>query len=81
MSFSKEEISRYIGNQIREIRVEKGLTIETLSHQSGIDYTQISRIELGKINTSIYQIYKICQFLEIPVSEIFKSIPSTTKSN
>jgi transcriptional regulator with XRE-family HTH domain len=74
MGLSKEEICKHVGNRIREIRVEKGLTIETLSHQSGIDYTQISRIELGKINTSIYQIYTICEFLEIPVYELFKSI-------
>lgn len=71
MGLTKEEICKHVGTKIREIRVDRGLTLETLAHESGIDYTQISRIELGKINTSIYQIYVITKKLEVPMKDIF----------
>lgn len=71
MGLTKEEICKHVGTRIREIRVVKGLTIEKLALESGIDYTQISRIELGKINTSIYQIYVITKKLEVPMKDIF----------
>lgn len=71
MGFTKEEICKHVGTRIREIRVDKGLTIEKLALESGIDYTQISRIELGKINTSIYQIYVITKKLEVPMKDLF----------
>ena len=71
MGFTKEEICKQVGTRLREIRVDKGLTIEKLALESGIDYTQISRIELGKINTSIYQIYIITKKLDVPMKDIF----------
>jgi transcriptional regulator with XRE-family HTH domain len=71
MGLTKEEICKHVGTRIREIRVDKGLTIEKLALESGIDYTQISRIELGKINTSIYQIYVITKKLEVPMKDLF----------
>ncbi len=60
-----------VGSKIREIRLSKGLTLERVAFDSGMEYTQLSRIELGKINTSIYQVYKISDSLSVPVPEIF----------
>ncbi len=71
MSFKREEVSKKIGDRIREIRLSKGLSIEKVANGANIDYTQLSRIELGKINTSIYQIYCISRSLDVPVSQIF----------
>ncbi len=70
MELTKEEVCKLVGNKIREARENKGLTIENFAHESGIDYTQISRIELGKINTSIYQIYVITKKLDLPLRDI-----------
>lgn len=71
MGLTKEEICKHVGTRIREIREDRGFTIEKLAHESGVDYTQISRIELGKINTSIYQIYLITKKLEVPMKDVF----------
>jgi ribosome-binding protein aMBF1 (putative translation factor) len=70
MELTKEEVCKHVGNKIREARENKGLTMEKFAHESGIDYTQISRIELGKINTSIYQIYVITKKLDLPLRDI-----------
>lgn len=74
MELSKREISKQIGDNIRDIRIKKGLTIEDLANESGLDYSQISRIELGRINTSIYQIYKISKTLSVALPQIFEPI-------
>ncbi len=74
MELSKREISKQIGDNIRDIRIKKGLTIENLANESGLDYSQISRIELGRINTSIYQIYKISKTLSVALPQIFEPI-------
>jgi len=39
-----------------------------------MDYTQLSRIELGKINTSLFQIHKIAIALGINSSEILTAL-------
>lgn len=74
MRLKKEEVSKKIGSRIREIRKSKGMSIEKLANDAGIEYTQLSRIELGKINTSIYHIYIISDTLSTPVPEIFEGI-------
>lgn len=71
MDLSKEELCKRVGYRLRELRLDKGLTIEKLAHESGLDYTQISRIELGKINTSIFQLYNITTTLDVPIREVF----------
>jgi transcriptional regulator with XRE-family HTH domain len=71
MGLSKEELCKRVGYRLRELRLDKGLTIEKLAHESGLDYTQISRIELGKINTSIFQLYNITITLDVPIRDVF----------
>jgi transcriptional regulator with XRE-family HTH domain len=63
MILSKEDFSIMLGAKIRELRKKKGLTMQQLSNELGIEYIQLSRIERGKINTTIYQVYIIYNFL------------------
>ena len=72
MSYSKEEYSKLIGDNIRKIRNSKNITIETLGLNSEMEYRQLSRIELGEINTTLFQLYKISMALNNTVTEITK---------
>lgn len=74
MSLPKEEVCKKVGKSIRTMRIKRGMTIEKLANEAGIEYTQLSRIELGKINTSIYQIYVLSNTLSVPVPEIFRDL-------
>lgn len=74
MALSKKEVSEKIGKRIREIRLQKGLTMEHVAVYSDMEYIQLSRIELGKINTSIYQVYKISNALSEPIPNIFQTL-------
>lgn len=75
MTLMKEEFCSKVGYRVRELRVKKKLSIEKLALEAGIEYAQLSRIELGRINTSIYQIYKISKTLEVTMPEIFLGFP------
>lgn len=77
MSLSREELILRVGKRVREIRLSKGLTLERVAFDAGIDYSQLSRIELGKINTSIYQIYIVSKSLDVPLPELL----NTTSKN
>lgn len=74
MRMKKEDVTKKIGTRIREIRIKKKLSMEKLATDTGIEYSQLSRIELGKINTSIYHVYIISHSLEVPLHHLFDPI-------
>ncbi len=74
MKLDKKEVCVRVGKKIREIRTQKGYTLESLANEANIDYTQLSRIELGKINTSIFQVYQIATYLKTPIPDLFHDL-------
>jgi transcriptional regulator with XRE-family HTH domain len=71
MKLKKEELVSRVGSKLREIRKEKGLTIEKLALEAEIESKQLRRIELGQINTSVYQIYNLSHTLDVKMHDIF----------
>jgi transcriptional regulator with XRE-family HTH domain len=60
-----------IGLRIRQLRIEKGMSQENLAFECDYaDYSQINRIELGKVNFSISYLKLIAEKLEVPVTEL-----------
>ncbi|MGV0939999.1 helix-turn-helix domain-containing protein [Empedobacter sp. ULE_I140] len=68
----KEELLKFVGKKIQEIRLSKGLTqVDLVGKIEGeIDTTNISRIEAGRTNPTIFTLYRIANALEISLSEI-----------
>ena len=56
-----------IGEKIRTIRLDKGLSQEALALQSGIDRSYLGGIERGQHNVAVINLEKIAQALEIPL--------------
>ena len=69
---SKETFRLQLGRNLRRIRVGQDLTIEDLALESGLAYSQISRIELGRINTTAYTIYLLSHALKVDPAEFFR---------
>ena len=69
-------ITAKIGNRIRELRTQTGLSQEKFAQKIGMDRTYFASVELGKRNISIVNIEKIANGLEISLSELFKDIKS-----
>ncbi len=63
--FVNENLLVRIGVKIREIRGIKNLSQEMLANDCEIDYSQINRMELGKVNFSISYLYKIAVALGV----------------
>jgi transcriptional regulator with XRE-family HTH domain len=70
-SIRNQEYLNAFGSNLRKHRKTKGLSMERLAQISGIEYSQISDIELGKINTTISTVYLISKALEIPTKDLF----------
>lgn len=67
-------ITAKIGNRIRELRTQTGLSQEKFAQKIGMDRTYFASVELGKRNISIVNIEKIANGLEISLSELFEDI-------
>ena len=71
-TMEKEELLKFVGKKIQEIRLSKGLTqVDLVGKIEGeIDTTNISRIEAGRTNPTIFTLYRIANALEVSLSEI-----------
>ncbi len=70
----REEFQIEFGEHIKKVRISKGLSIGELAKQCYLDKPNLIRIEKGRINTSIYQIKKISDALELNLEQFFKGI-------
>ncbi len=69
--YRDEEFLRGIGERIRKCRINAGLTQMDLAFRcNDIDYSQINRLELGKVNFSISYIKLIATALEVKTSDL-----------
>ena len=59
-----------VGERVKEIREEKGLSQHELSFRIEISRNQIGRIERGEINTSLSALYEIATGLEVDIVEL-----------
>ena len=67
-------ITTKIGNRIRELRTQTGLSQEKFAQKIGMDRTYFASVELGKRNISIVNIEKIAHGLNVSLSELFKNV-------
>ena len=70
MSFEREKIAYTIGNRIREFRVMKKMSQESLAFDSDIHPAYLSQVERGEKCPTVETVYKICKGLKIPMSEL-----------
>ncbi|MYZ46245.1 helix-turn-helix domain-containing protein [Propylenella binzhouense] len=66
----KQATEESIGARLREWRTGKGMTLSTVSAQTGVASSTLSKIENGQVSASYYTLKKICDGLEIPIEEI-----------
>ena len=59
------------GKQLKKARKSKGFSQEDLANDVGIEISQISRIERGVINTSVFNTFKIANALDVEVKDLF----------
>lgn len=60
-----------VGNRIKQLRKEMGLSQEKLALKAGIDRTYLAGIEAGKRNATIISLKKVVDALEITMKDFF----------
>jgi transcriptional regulator with XRE-family HTH domain len=63
-----EQFVKKFGLHLRKVRMEKNISMQTLAYMTNVEYSQISRIEHGKINTSIGMLYELALALDVKVT-------------
>lgn len=69
----KDEFLMQFGQHLKEVRKAKGLSTAELARCCYMDKPNLVRIESGRVNTSIYQIKKLCEALELDFEQFFKN--------
>ena len=73
-SMEKSDLLKTIGTNIKKARESKGLSqVDLVGRIEGnIDTTNISRIESGRTNPTIFTLHRISQALEINLTDLVK---------
>lgn len=69
----KDEIlQQKLGNRIQEIRLSKNLSQQDLAANCNFEKSNMSRLEAGRVNSTLSTLNKIAQSLEVNIVELFK---------
>lgn len=61
----------HLGNQIKKLRRERGLSLRQLAQLCDIDYSDISKIEKGQRNIQISTLLELTRGLDIHPKDLF----------
>lgn len=62
-----EKMKEKIGTQIKEIRKKKGYKISNMVELTGINQSNYSQLENGKVNLTLDSLTKVCDALNLSV--------------
>jgi transcriptional regulator with XRE-family HTH domain len=65
-----KEVMIAFGKNLRAIREKKDISMQALADLCNIEYSQVSRIERGLINTSLSAIFTLASVLEVPMKRL-----------
>jgi len=65
-----EDKVRDIGEKIKSVRLEKGLTQLDLAVKCNIEQSSLARIESGRTNPTIITLFTIAEALELEVKSL-----------
>lgn len=63
---------KILAENVKRYRTGSNLSQEALANMAGIEYSQISRIERGIINTSVSVIFAIAQALKVKPAQLLE---------
>ncbi len=72
--YMNENIQIKIGQRIKELRNQRGISQEKFALSIEMDRTYLASVEAGKRNISITNLYKIATGLNISLSELFSGL-------
>jgi transcriptional regulator with XRE-family HTH domain len=67
---SDADSPRFVGENLRRLRTERGLSLERLARQTGVSRSMLGQIELGQSAPTIKLLWRIASGLGVDFSEL-----------
>ena len=64
-------LRKFLGNTIREQRVQLGLSVDDAAARAGLSRSAVSAIEAGSGKVGIMSVCKLAETLNCPISALF----------
>ncbi|QOL69343.1 helix-turn-helix domain-containing protein [Limosilactobacillus mucosae] len=71
---NREEILTTFGNNLKKIRLKRGLSQERLAELVNVDRTYIGMVERGKKSISLIYITRLLKVLQVSADDLFKGL-------
>ena len=65
-----ENLNRVIGDNLRRLRAEKGLSLDALAKASGVSKSMLGQIERGEVNPTISTLWRIATGLRVSFTSL-----------
>lgn len=75
------DLSKIIGERIRNIRKESGLSQEELAYRASLHPTYIGQLERGEKNATLESIEKVTAALNISFEDLFKHLKMSSNDS
>lgn len=66
-----ESASNKLGQSLRDVRKQRGMTLAEASERAGLPVSTLSKIENNRMSLSYDKMLRICQALEIDIAQLF----------
>lgn len=73
--YSREAVSMDVGQRLRILREERGISMRALARTSGLSANALSMIERGLTSPSVSTLNKLASALEVPITAFFREEP------
>jgi len=64
---------KLVGQNVRKYRKIRRLTMLDLAGACDVEYSTISKIELGQVNTTVTMLSRICKVLNVNASQLLQN--------
>lgn len=68
-----EDSTASVGPRIRQLRMERNVTLREMARQLSVTPSFVSQLETGKSRASVATLYSICEFLGVSMDEVFQT--------
>lgn len=58
------------GRRLREERNKRGMTLEDLAEKSGMTWSYIAQVEVGRRNVSVDNMHRLASGVDVPLREL-----------
>lgn len=72
MPVDNSRMQETVGRNIRAARNSQGLSLRRFAAMVGMDYSHLSNLERGKVDSNISTVIKIAEGLDVPIAQLFE---------